>query len=72
VFFIHPWEVDPQQPRLDVSWLAGVRHYRGLERTLPRLEQLMRDFRFSSVARNAALQPLFGDEAALLAGAVSA
>jgi len=29
-FYIHPWELDPDQPRLDVSWLTRARHYGGL------------------------------------------
>ncbi len=49
MFYIHPWEVDPDQPRLAVPWLARLRHYRGLRRTLPRLERLLSEFRFTSV-----------------------
>lgn len=49
IFYIHPWELDPEQPRLDVSRLTRWRHYGGLERTLPRLERLLTEFRFSSV-----------------------
>jgi polysaccharide deacetylase family protein (PEP-CTERM system associated) len=51
MFYIHPWEVDPDQPRLDVGWLTRMRHYRGLDRTLPRLESLLSEFRFTSVQR---------------------
>lgn len=50
--YVHPWELDPDQPRLPVSFLARLRHYRGLSRTLPRLERLMREFRFTSVRRS--------------------
>ncbi|MGE3526895.1 MAG: DUF3473 domain-containing protein, partial [Gemmatimonadales bacterium] len=50
MFYIHPWEVDPAQPRLAVPWLSRLRHYTGLGRTLPRLERLLRDFSFTSVA----------------------
>ena len=49
-FYIHPWELDPEQPRLDVPWLTRVRHYGGLERTLPRLERLLGEFRFTAIA----------------------
>jgi len=49
-FYIHPWEIDPDQPRLPVSWLTRVRHYRGLSRTLGRIEQLLSAFRFVSIA----------------------
>jgi polysaccharide deacetylase family protein (PEP-CTERM system associated) len=48
-FYIHPWEVDPEQPRIDVPWLTRVRHYGGLERTLPRLERLLGEFRFTAI-----------------------
>ena len=48
-FYIHPWEVDPDQPRLDVSWLTRARHYGGLRRTRQRLERLLAEFRFTSI-----------------------
>jgi polysaccharide deacetylase family protein (PEP-CTERM system associated) len=51
MFYIHPWEVDPEQPRLPVGLLTRLRHYGGLERTLPRLERLLGEFRFTSVER---------------------
>lgn len=49
-FYIHPWEVDPDQPRLAVGSLTRVRHYGGLRRTLPRLERLLKEFTFTAVA----------------------
>lgn len=48
-FYVHPWEVDPEQPRLAVSWSTRTRHYGGLRRTVPRLKRLLEEFRFSSV-----------------------
>jgi polysaccharide deacetylase family protein (PEP-CTERM system associated) len=49
VFYIHPWEIDPDQPRLSTSWLGGFRHYHNLRKTEPRLRALLTDFRFGSV-----------------------
>lgn len=49
MFYLHPWEVDVEQPRVRVSWATEQRHYRGIERTMPRLERLLSDFRFTSV-----------------------
>jgi polysaccharide deacetylase family protein (PEP-CTERM system associated) len=49
VFYLHPWEVDPDQPRLATSWLSGVRHYRHLDRTEPRLRRLLREFSFDAL-----------------------
>jgi polysaccharide deacetylase family protein (PEP-CTERM system associated) len=47
VFYLHPWEIDPGQPRLPASALGRFRHYRNLHKTEARLEALMRDFRFA-------------------------
>ncbi len=49
MFYIHPWEIDPDQPRLPVGPLTALRHYRGLTRTLPRLRHLLAGFAFTSV-----------------------
>lgn len=50
VFYFHPWEIDPDQPRLHVPLKTRIRHYRGLRRTATRLERLLSEFRFTSVA----------------------
>lgn len=50
MFYIHPWEIDPAQPRIAAPWLTRVRHYRNLSRALPRLERLLNEFQFTSVA----------------------
>jgi polysaccharide deacetylase family protein (PEP-CTERM system associated) len=49
VFYIHPWELDPEQPRIAVNALTRARHYGGLSRTVPRLRRLLRQFQFTSV-----------------------
>lgn len=47
VFYFHPWEVDPEQPRVaGTSWRSAFRHYLNLERTEPRLRRLLGDFRW--------------------------
>ncbi len=51
VFYIHPWEVDPDQPKLKVPLKTKIRHYRGLKRTGARLDRLLSEFRFTSVER---------------------
>ena len=48
-FYIHPWELDPAQPRLPVPWLTRIRHYGGLAVTEQRLEGLLRKFRFTAI-----------------------
>jgi polysaccharide deacetylase family protein (PEP-CTERM system associated) len=49
-FYIHPWEIDPGQPRFKVSALNRVRHYRGLASALARLDRLLDEFRFGDIA----------------------
>lgn len=51
VFYLHPWEVDPDQPRLEAGWLGRFRHYRNLDQTETRLRALLTDFRFGTVAK---------------------
>jgi len=48
-FYLHPWEFDPDQPRQPAPLLKRFRHYVGLDRTLPRLERLIRRFRFGTM-----------------------
>jgi hypothetical protein len=49
-FYIHPWELDPGQPRFDVPWPTRLRHYTGLSSVAARLERLCREFRFGAIA----------------------
>ena len=46
-FYLHPWEVDPGQPRVRVGWLSRFRHYTNLDRCEPRLRRLLAEFRFA-------------------------
>jgi polysaccharide deacetylase family protein (PEP-CTERM system associated) len=49
IFYLHPWEIDPDQPRLPVGGLSKVRHYTNLAETMPRLKRLIQQFRFAPV-----------------------
>lgn len=52
VFYFHPWEVDPQQPRVPgATFKNRVRHYLNLKRMAPRVERLVRDFSFDRMDR---------------------
>jgi len=57
VFYTHPWEIDPDQPRMRVGAATRVRHYRGLERTSGRLQRLLQDFRFDAISSVMDLAP---------------
>jgi len=50
VFYFHPWELDPDQPRVPgTSLKTRFRHYVNLHRTEPRLRRLLRDFTWHSI-----------------------
>jgi hypothetical protein len=58
IFYLHPWEIDPSQPRIRAGVVSRFRHYRNLDKTEPRRRRLLRDFRFSTVGRLlASVQP---------------
>lgn len=44
--YLHPWEVDPEQPRRALGGLRGFRHYVNLKRTHGKLDRLLQQFRF--------------------------
>lgn len=45
IFYMHPWEIDPQQPRISgVSLKTRFRHYVNIDRTEQRLDRLLSDF----------------------------
>jgi len=50
IFYFHPWEIDPGQPRITgTSLKTRTRHYLNLNRTYGRLQLLLKDFRWSTV-----------------------
>ena len=61
MFYFHPWEIDPGQPRIDgVSLKTRIRHYLNLERTQDRLARLLRDFKWTRIDE---VYPVGGAEA---------
>ncbi len=51
IFYFHPWEIDPQQPRIKGLGLrTRFRHYQNLSRMESRLEQLLNDFEWGTMA----------------------
>jgi len=42
--YLHPWELDPGQPRLPASWIGRMRHYTGLRTMEPKLARMLGEF----------------------------
>lgn len=47
VFYLHPWEIDPDQPRIKVGMLSRFRHYTNLASCEQRLARLLDEFSFA-------------------------
>ncbi len=58
VVYLHPWEIDPEQPRIPAGARSRFRHYMNLNKTEDRLKALLQNFTFgtmSEVLRNRGL-----------------
>jgi polysaccharide deacetylase family protein (PEP-CTERM system associated) len=42
--YLHPWELDPDQPRIAAGWKSRFRHYQNLESTEAKCRRLVEDF----------------------------
>jgi len=49
IFYLHPWEIDPAQPRVVANLLSRFRHYTNLDKCEERLLRLLADFKFGTV-----------------------
>jgi polysaccharide deacetylase family protein (PEP-CTERM system associated) len=50
IFYIHPWEIDPEQPRINgLSSRSKFRHYVNLDKTELKFRRLLGDFQFSTI-----------------------
>lgn len=50
IFYLHPWEIDPEQPVIRSTAVSTFRHYLNLRRCEARLRRLLADFEFAPVA----------------------
>ncbi len=49
IVYMHPWEIDPKQPRFKTGMLRTFRHYHNLRGTESKLKKLLGDFKFISI-----------------------
>jgi polysaccharide deacetylase family protein (PEP-CTERM system associated) len=67
MFYVHPWELDPGQPRPSMAWHHRFRHYVGMEQEAGKLARLLGHFRFAPArevlhAQSVALLDAVSDE----------
>lgn len=46
VVYLHPWEIDPAQPRIKAAFFSRFRHYTNLEKTEGRVRKILGEFQF--------------------------
>jgi polysaccharide deacetylase family protein (PEP-CTERM system associated) len=49
VVYFHPWEVDPDQPRIQANWRSRFRHYTNLRRMESKVRRLLSSFTFAPI-----------------------
>lgn len=70
--YLHPWEIDPLQPRFGLSRAATLRSYHNLDQMLPRLTELLRRFPFGTAAGSLRALGLLPEETAVPGSSLSA
>ena len=58
--YLHPWELDPEQPRLPAGRLSRFRHYTNLHRMEERFVRLLQDFSFGPMSEVLQARGLLG------------
>jgi len=65
IVYLHPWEIDPDQPRLPVGWLTQFRHSVNTRSAEAKMRRLLREFRFAPV------RDVLAGSGVLVGGAIS-
>jgi hypothetical protein len=55
MFYLHPWELDEWTPDVDAPRLQRLRTFAGRRRTWPRMDRMLREFRFGPIEDHLAL-----------------
>jgi polysaccharide deacetylase family protein (PEP-CTERM system associated) len=48
--YLHPWELDPEQPRVSAGWRSQFRHYQNLRTTESKLTRLLDEFSWAPMS----------------------
>ena len=50
MFYLHPWELDPEQPRISAPWRSRFRHYQNLWSTEEKFSRLLDEFAWAPMS----------------------
>ena len=48
--YLHPWEIDPEQPRVSAGWRSQFRHYHNLGGTESKFARLLEEFSWGPIS----------------------
>ena len=48
--YLHPWEIDPDQPKIPAGWRSRFRHYQNLKTTEAKLTRLLEEFSWAPIS----------------------
>jgi len=48
IMYMHPWEFDPDQPKINLGKVQSLRHYFNIKKNLSKLGQLLDEFKWTS------------------------
>ena len=51
VLYLHPWEIDPEQPRIQAGWKSSFRHYNNLSKTEAKLRYLLTGMNYGTMSQ---------------------
>jgi polysaccharide deacetylase family protein (PEP-CTERM system associated) len=60
MIYFHPWEIDPDQPRIRAGLRSTLRHYVNLFTTEQKIERLLQEFQFTTLSEVCAQHETFG------------
>ncbi len=49
IFYVHPWEFDNNQPKVNAGYYRNFRHYYNIKNNLSKFEKILKDFSFTSI-----------------------
>lgn len=55
IVYFHPWEIDPDQPRQEIGFFKGFRHYTNLDLMMLKIKKLLEEFEFTSFSLSGAV-----------------
>lgn len=66
VLYFHPWELDPQQPRMEGPFFSRLFHYLNLGKTEFRLSSVLNTFRFAPISEQLDVSPIMPLDSTIL------